>query len=37
LQGGIEKWTVDRRRMIMTFYDKPGREMKAASYWLFSW
>jgi len=26
-QSGIEKWTVDTRRMTMTFYDKAGREM----------
>jgi Protein of unknown function (DUF1398) len=26
-QSGIEKWTVDTGRMIMTFYVKSGREM----------
>ena len=26
-QSGIEKWTVDTGRMIMTFYDKAGIEM----------
>jgi len=26
-QSGIEKWSVDTGRMIMTFYDKGGTEM----------
>jgi uncharacterized protein YbcV (DUF1398 family) len=26
-QSGIQKWTVDRAGMTMTFYDKAGKEM----------
>ena len=26
-KSGIEKWTIDTRRMTMTFHDKSGREM----------
>jgi uncharacterized protein YbcV (DUF1398 family) len=26
-QSGIEKWTVDTRRMTITYYDKSGEEM----------
>jgi len=26
-ESGIEKWTIDTRKMKMTFYDKCGREM----------